>query len=74
MTEQNDNPSDTSTEAESRKPEFEISLVRDSHTGSQWARFGVGWSHKDGEGMNFSNDLLKMFGFRIVARKIKSTA
>ncbi|MEO1263602.1 MAG: hypothetical protein AAFZ15_32620 [Bacteroidota bacterium] len=59
------------TEAENKRPDFQISLVRDTQFGSQWAQLAVGWTNKDGKGINFTNDLLKMFGFKLVARKIE---
>ena len=57
-----------------QKPDWKISLVRELPQGhSQWAKIAVGWSwlNDNGEGINFVSDLLKMFGFKIVAQKIE---
>ena len=58
-----ENQTDLPTGAEGRKPEWRLSLARDTQYGTQWAGLGVGWLHKDGQGVNFTNDLLKMYGF-----------
>ncbi|MDF1864392.1 MAG: hypothetical protein P1U70_06140 [Saprospiraceae bacterium] len=66
-----ENSTTNTTVTENKKPDYQISIVRDTLHGSQWAQFAVGWTNKDGKGINFTNDLLKMFGFKIVARKIE---
>ena len=57
---------------ESKRPEWRLSLVRDVHGTTQWASLAVGWMNRKSEGMNFTNDLLRMFGFRIVVTKMES--
>lgn len=54
---------------ESRSPDFRLSLVTSKDDGDHWASIGVGWLHKDGEGITFSGHLLKIFGFKLIALK-----
>ncbi len=58
-------------EKEGTKPDYRLSLVRDTQHGDQWSNIGVGWSHNDGEGITFSCDILKLYGLKIIARKLK---
>lgn len=56
-------------QGESRSPDYRISLVREKEGGDVWANLGVGWIHKDGEGITFAGDFLKLFGFKLIALK-----
>lgn len=57
------------TQGESRSPDYRISLVRENEGSGQWANIGVGWNHNQGEGITFTGDLLKLFGFKLIALK-----
>ncbi|MEM6829747.1 MAG: hypothetical protein AAF551_04465 [Bacteroidota bacterium] len=59
------------TQKENKAPDYRISLVRETAHGDVWADIGRGWSHKDSEGITFTPDLLKLFGLKLVARKIE---
>lgn len=55
-----------------KSPDYRISLVKQTATGNdQWAPLGVGWTNKDGQGISFECDLLKLLGYKLVARKIE---
>lgn len=61
----------THAQPKTKKPDFRLSLVRKTVNGDQWADIGVGWSHKDGDGISFTSGLLELFGFKIIVRSIK---
>lgn len=61
----------TETAKENKAPDYRLSLVKQTPGGDQWASIGVGWTHNDGEGITFSPDILKLYGLKLVARKIK---
>lgn len=69
MDNQNQTKPQTNQGESSRSPDFRISLVRERESGDVWANLGVGWLHKDGEGITFTGDLLKLFGFKLIAQK-----
>ncbi len=54
-----------------KTPDYRLSLVRETQYGDQWLNIGVGWRHKDGEGISFTGDLLKMFGFKLIVQKFE---
>jgi len=66
-----ENPTQSSTQANAKAPDYRLSLVRETQYGDQWMNIGVGWLHKDGQGISFTGDLLKMFGFKLIVQKIE---
>ena len=66
-----DNQTENEITKETKTPDYRLSLVKQTPGGDQWASIGVGWTHNDGEGITFSPDILKLYGLKLVARKIK---
>jgi len=69
--ENQENKTQPSGQSESKAPDYRLSLVRGTQYGDQWLNIGVGWLHKDGEGISFTGDLLKMFGFKLIVQKME---
>lgn len=66
----NQTENQTETAQENKAPDYRLSLVKEIPHGDQWANIGVGWVHNDGEGITFTPELLKLYGLKLVARKI----
>lgn len=69
MDTQNENKTEIPKEA--KAPDYRLSFIRETQHGDQWANIGVGWVHKDGQGISYKSDLLKLYGIKLVARKIE---
>ena len=66
-----ENQTQSSPQANAKAPDYRLCLVRKTQYGDQWMNIGVGWLHKDGQGISFTGDLLKMFGFKLIVQKIE---